>query len=108
MRNTEKAFVGLFGAAMLLSGATDYKIVARYPVPGTGSWDYVSVDSPARRGSISHATQVDVMDADKGKPFGPTPDQPGVHGVPIATEFKNGVTHNRREDKGSTIHPPTP
>ncbi len=107
MRNIDKAFVGLFGAVILLSGATEYKIVARYPVPGTGSWDYVSVDSPARRVYISHATQVDVIDADNGKLVGTIPDTPGVHGVAIATEFKHGFTSNGRENKVSMFDPAT-
>src|SRR5258707_2551487 len=107
MRNIEKAFVGLFGTVILLSGATEYKIVARYPVPGTGGWDYVSVDSPARRVYISHATQVDVMDADNGKLVGTIPDTPGVHGVAIATEFKHGFTSNGRENKVSMFDPAT-
>src|SRR5712664_3240093 len=107
MRNTEKAFVGLFGTVILLSGATDYKIVARYPVPGTGSWDYVTVDSAARRVYISHATQVDVLDADTGKLVGTIPDTPGVHGVAIASAFKHGFTSNGRENKVSMFDPDT-
>src|SRR6267154_4616829 len=107
MRNIERAFVGLFGAVILLSGATDYKIVARYPVPGTGGWDYVAIDSAARRVYISHATQVDVIDADNGKLVGTIPDTPGVHGVAIASEFKHGFTSNGRENKVSMFDPAT-
>src|SRR5216684_4319052 len=107
MRNIYKAFAGLFGAVILLSGATDYKIVARYPVPGTGGWDYVGIDSAARRVYISHATQVDVIDADSGKLVGTIPDTPGVHGVAIATEFKHGFTSNGRENKVSMFDPAT-
>src|SRR6266850_1240931 len=101
MRNIDKVFVGFFGIATLLSGATDYKIVARYPVPGTGGWDYVGIDSAARRVYISHATQVDVIDADSGKLVGTIPDTPGVHGAAIAPEFKHGFTSNGRENKVS-------
>src|SRR5216684_652652 len=105
MRNIYKAFAGLFGAVVLLSGATDYKIVARYLVPGTGGWDYVGIDSPARRVYISHGTQVDVVDADSGKVVGTIPDTPGVHGVAIAPEFKHGFTSNGRENKVSMFNP---
>src|SRR5467141_814290 len=107
MRNIERVFVGLFGAVMLLSGATDYQIVARYPVPGTGGWDYVGIDSAARRVYISHATQVDVLDADNGKLVGTIPDTPGVHGVAIAAAFKHGFTSNGRENKVSMFDPET-
>jgi outer membrane protein assembly factor BamB len=107
MRNIKKAVVGLVGVAVLLAGATEYKIVARYPVPGTGGWDYVSIDSPARRVYISHATQVDVIDADSGKLVGTIPDTPGVHGIAIASEFKHGFTSNGRENKVSMFDPAT-
>src|SRR5258707_7992701 len=99
--------LGLFSAALLLQGATGYKVEARYPVPGTGSWDYVTVDSAARRVYISHATQVDVIDADSGKLVGTIPDTPGVHGAAIAPEFKHGFTSNGREDKVSMFDPAT-
>src|SRR5260370_369318 len=107
MRNIYKAFAGLFGAVMLLSGATEYKIVARYPVPGTGGWDQGGIDSPAGRVYISHGTQVDVMEADSGKLVGTIPDTPGVHGVAIAREFKHGFTSNGRENKVSMFDPAT-
>src|ERR1700724_3458409 len=107
MRNIEKAVVGLFGVAVLLAGATEYQIVAPYPVPGTGGWDYVSIDSPARRVYISHATQVDVIDADSGKLVGTIPDTPGVHGIAIASDFKHGFTSNGRENKVSMFDPAT-
>src|SRR5437867_9895243 len=47
-------------AALFLEGATDYKVEARYSIPGTGGFDYVTLDSSTRRLYISHATQVDV------------------------------------------------
>ena len=34
--------IGMFSAALLLQGATNYKIVARYPVPNDGGFDYVA------------------------------------------------------------------
>src|SRR5690349_20751045 len=100
MRN-RTLLVGCLSAA-LLPGATVYKIQARYPVPGTGGWDYVTLDGAARRIYISHATQVDVLDADSGKVVGTIPDTPGVHGIAIAPAFKHGFTSNGREYTVST------
>ena len=99
--------IGLFSAAFLLSGGTAYQVVARYPVPGTGSWDYVTLDNAARRLYVSHATQVDVLDADSGKMIGTIPDTPGVHGIAIASEFHHGFTSNGRENKVSMFDPST-
>jgi YVTN family beta-propeller protein len=81
--------------------------MGRYPVPGEGGWDYLMIDSAARRIYISHATQVDVVDADKGTLVGTIPDTPGVHGIAIASAFKHGFTSNGRENKVSMFDPAT-
>jgi DNA-binding beta-propeller fold protein YncE len=99
--------IGMFSAALLLQGATNYKIVARYPVPNDGGFDYVTLDSQARRIYLSHATQVEVIDADTGKFIGSITDTPGVHGAAIAPDFKHGFTSNGREDKVSMFDPAT-
>ena len=99
--------VGLFSAALLLSGGTAYQVVARYPVPGTGGWDYVTLDNASRRLYLSHATQVDVLDADSGKMIGTIPDTPGVHGIAIAAALQHGFTSNGRENKVSMFDPST-
>jgi len=93
--------------ALLLQGATNYKVVGRYPVPGVGGFDYVTLDNSARRLYLSHATQVDVLDADSGKVVGSIPDTPGVHGIAIASAFKHGFTSNGRENKVSMFDPST-
>ena len=95
------------GAALCLPAATSYKISARYPAPGTGGWDYVTIDSAARRLYISHATQVEVLDADTGKVAGVITDTPGVHGIAIAAPFHHGFTSNGRENKVSMFDPAT-
>jgi YVTN family beta-propeller protein len=101
MQPTKAALALCFSAAATLSGATGYSVIARYPVPGTGGFDYVTIDSDARRIYISHATQVDVVNADDGKVVGAITDTPGVHGAAIAAEFKHGFTSNGRENKVS-------
>jgi YVTN family beta-propeller protein len=84
-----------------LQGGTGYKVETRYPVPGNGGFDYVTIDSAARRLYLSHGTQVDVIDPDDGKLIGTIADTPGVHGIAIAPEFKHGFTSNGRENKVS-------
>src|SRR3954454_576465 len=96
-----KFLLSLLFAAYLSSAQPPYRIIDRYPIPGTGGWDYVTLDSSARRLYVSHATQVEVMDPDTGKLVGVIPDTPGVHGVAIASEFQRGFTSNGREDKVS-------
>jgi DNA-binding beta-propeller fold protein YncE len=93
--------IGLLLAAPLLAGETGYHVTARYPVPQPSGFDYLTLDSAARRLYISHGTQVDVIDADSGKIIGAIGDTPGVHGIAIAPEFKHGFISNGLEDKVS-------
>src|SRR5437588_174922 len=64
--------VVLFGGLLFQSG-TGYKVVDRYPIGGTGGWDYINIDSSARRLYVSHSTQVEVVDADTGNVVGTVP-----------------------------------
>src|SRR6266849_1767482 len=97
----------LFLGTLLFQGTTGYKVTGRYPIGGVGGFDYVAIDSSARRLYVSHGTQVDVVDADSGKVVGTIPDTPGVHGVAIAAQFKHGFTSNGRENKVSMFDPAT-
>ncbi|HXM50916.1 MAG TPA: hypothetical protein VN956_23940, partial [Pyrinomonadaceae bacterium] len=92
-------------AALLLQSGTGYKVVGHYPIGGVGGFDYVAIDSSARRLYVSHGTQVEVLDADSGKVVGTIPDTPGVHGAAIASAFKHGFTSNGRENKVSMFDP---
>jgi hypothetical protein len=80
----KSVLAAFFLAAMLFQGTTGYKVIGRYPIGGTGGFDYVTLDSSARRLYVSHATQVEVLDADSGKLLGTIADTPGVHGAAIA------------------------
>ncbi len=98
---------GLFLLSMLFQTGTGYKVVGRYPIGGGGGFDYIAIDSAARRLYVSHATQVEVLDADSGKLIGTIADTPGVHGAAIASAFKHGFTSNGRENKVSMFDPTT-
>src|SRR6188474_3377478 len=102
MLNIRTAFVGILIAFVTWQGGgTGYKVETRYAVPGNGGFDYVTIDSVARRLYLSHGTQVDVINPDTGKLIGTIADTPGVHGVARANEFKHGFTSNGRENKVS-------
>jgi DNA-binding beta-propeller fold protein YncE len=96
-----KTVLAAFLFAALFQSGTGYKVVGHYPIGGVGGFDYVTIDSAARRLYVSHATQVEVLDADSGKIVGTIPDTPGVHGAAIASAFKHGFTSNGRENKVS-------
>jgi len=101
------ALIVMSAALMFFQTGTGYKVETRYSVPGNGGFDYVTIDSAARRLYLSHGTQVDVIDPDNGKLLGTIADTPGVHGIAIASEFKHGFTSNGRENKVSMFDPTT-
>src|SRR5712691_10900557 len=107
MLSMKSVLVILSFSALLLQGGAGYKVTGRYPVGGVGGFDYVAIDSSARRLYVSHSTQVDVLDADTGKVVGTIADTPGVHGAAIASAFKHGFTSNGRENKVSMFDPTT-
>jgi DNA-binding beta-propeller fold protein YncE len=107
MLTVKSGIIALAFVVTAFQGGAGYKVVTRYPVPGNGGFDYVTIDSAARRLYLSHGTQVDVVDPDNGKLIGTIPDTPGVHGVAIASEFKHGFTSNGRENKVSMFDPAT-
>lgn len=79
-------------------GASGYKVIKSVPVGGEGGWDYVYVDSGARRVYISRGTHTVVMDADTYAVVGDIPDTQGVHGIAIAGDLGRGFTSNGRSN----------
>jgi hypothetical protein len=78
------------------AGASGYHVIKTIPVPGDDGWDYVAVDSAARRIYISHGTHVVVMNADTYAIEGDIPDTPGVHGIAIAPDLGRGFISSGR------------
>ena len=97
--NSALIFVSLTLATF--QSGTGYHVETRYSVPGNGGFDYIIIDSAARRLYVSHGTEVNVVNPDDGKLIGTVGDTPGVHGTAIASEFKHGFTSNGRENKVS-------
>lgn len=78
------------------AGAPGYHVTKKIPIGGDGFWDYLTLDSEARRLYISHATHVVVMDVDSGKVVGDIPGTDGVHGIALARDLGRGFTSNGR------------
>lgn len=83
--------------------AAGYGKVREIPVPGPGGWDYLTVDSKAKRLYVSHGTEVVVIDTKDGKVVGTVADTPGVHGIALAPELGRGFASNGRENTVSVF-----
>jgi DNA-binding beta-propeller fold protein YncE len=89
-------FIGPLLATVLLAAATGYHLTGEIKIGGEGGWDYLTVDSAAKRLYVSHATHVVVVDMATAKVVGDIPDTPGVHGIAIAPELNRGFISNGR------------
>ena len=79
--------------------ASGYHLLKKVHLGGEGGWDYLAMDSAARRLYISRGTHVLVLDADTYKVVGDIPDTPGVHGIALAPEFGRGFTSDGQAAK---------
>jgi YVTN family beta-propeller protein len=66
----------------------------KLPLGGDGRWDYLLVDSGAKRLYIARTTRFMVVNTDTGEAVGEISDTAGAHGVAIAGELGMGFTSN--------------
>jgi YVTN family beta-propeller protein len=94
-------FASFFAAGLLITvfalAATksDYHLLNKYPFPAAEGktreyFDYITVDSAARRVYLSHGTEIKVIDADTGKLIANITGLKKDHGVALAQEFNRG------------------
>jgi DNA-binding beta-propeller fold protein YncE len=80
--------------------AADYQVVARYPIGGEKwSYDYLRVDSAARRIYASHEKLFEVIDADTGKKIGTIGPATRAHGVALAPDAGHGFASSGIDDQ---------
>jgi YVTN family beta-propeller protein len=77
-------------ATTVTAAAGDLKVVAHYPIGGEVRYDYLRVDPATRRLYVSHATQVDVLNADTGAVIGNISPMKGIHGIAIVPALRRG------------------
>lgn len=100
----------VFGTALLAVGlgaalaAESYHLLNKYTLPAAeGStreyFDYITVDSSARRVYLSHGTEIKVIDADNGSVVATIGGLKQTHGVAIASEFGRGFITDGAQGK---------
>jgi YVTN family beta-propeller protein len=103
-----KSIICALTALALLStnavrGEGEYKLIKEIPIGGEGGWDILTIDSPAHRLYLSHATKVVVVDLTKNAVAGEITDTPGVHGFIAVPEVDRGFSSNGKENKISVV-----
>jgi DNA-binding beta-propeller fold protein YncE len=90
--------------ALAHAATEDYRLLNKYPFGAAeGStreyFDYITVDSSARRVYLSHGTEIKVIDADNGNLIGNITGLKQDHGVAIASEFGRGFITDGAQGK---------
>jgi DNA-binding beta-propeller fold protein YncE len=99
------ALLVTLGSFSLLMGAVNgYHLLKKYSFGvAEGStreyFDYITVDSAARRVYLSHGTEIKVIDADSGILISNITGLKQVHGVAIASEFGRGFISDGAQGK---------
>jgi YVTN family beta-propeller protein len=97
------AFAVLAAAPAARADDGPYQQEREIAIGGEGGWDYLTVDAPAHRLYVAHATRVVVIDLQKSAVVGAIEPASGVHGVAIAPELGRGFVTNGRTDTVSIV-----
>src|ERR1700751_4519228 len=89
------ALIAVLGGFSAVMAANEYHLIAKYKFGAAeGStreyFDYIAVDSAARRVYVSHGTEIKVLNADSGAVVGTITGLKQDHGVAVAQEFGLG------------------
>jgi DNA-binding beta-propeller fold protein YncE len=84
------------------SSPSGYHLLKTILIGGTEGWDYLTMDSDARRLYIGRDEHIDVVDVDAGKLVGKVTGLSHVHGMVLAPDLGRGFTSNG-ESETSTI-----
>ena len=95
-------FVTVLISASLLH-AQNAKVVNRFPLPGDGGWDYITVDEAANTVYTSHGNIVQAINAIDGKLIATIENLNGVHGIALAKNLNKGFISNGRDSSVTVI-----
>src|SRR5215469_6764353 len=76
------------------AGLSGYRILKTIPVGGTEGWDYVTMDSDARRLYIGRGNHIDVVDVDAGTLVGKITGFASTSGLLPVPELGRGFAMN--------------
>lgn len=84
-------------------GAAAYKVTHEYALGGSGSWDYLTLDSAGHRLFIARDDRVMVVDTVNGKLLKEIPGMKHVHGVALVPGLHRAYASNGHGDNVSVI-----
>src|SRR5229473_4072750 len=90
--------------SLMTAAAPGYHLLKKYSFGAAEGatreyFDYITVDSAARRVYLSHGTEIKVIDADSGALIGNITGLKQDHGVAVASEFGRGFISDGAQSK---------
>lgn len=76
--------------------AAGYAVTQRFPIGGSGGWDYLTIDARSQRLYIARDDRVLVVNTATGKVMATVPGMDGAHGVALAPNWDKGFVSNGR------------
>ena len=86
-------FLQACAASIKTDSFTPLHLIKKTTIGGDGFWDYITIDSAARRLYLSHGSEVVVLNADTHARLGGMPGQ-GIHGVTLVPGQQRGYVTN--------------
>ncbi len=80
-----------------------YHLLRTIHLPGAEGWDYLSIDSGARRLYIGRDEYLQVLDLDSGRLLAKDITVPGVHGIALIPSLHRGFTVNGDHDSSTVV-----
>src|SRR6266436_2023472 len=96
--------------SLMTAAAPGYHLLKKYSFGAAEGatreyFDYITVDSAARRVYLSHGTEIKVIDADSGALITNITGLKQTHGVAVASEFGKGFISDGAQGKGIIYDP---
>lgn len=93
-----------FGAVAVAHAATpDYAVLQRYPLGGSGGWDYLTIDPASHHLLIARQDRVMAVDTQSGKLVGGIPGMRHIHGIALVQKLRRGYVSDGAADSVHVI-----
>jgi DNA-binding beta-propeller fold protein YncE len=82
------------GLASYAQNKSAYRISGEFPIPSSGGYDYLTVDTASEKLYVSHGSQVNILNKSTGDSIGVIKTEKDVHGIALVHALGKGYISN--------------